>query len=267
MKMPSISVLFPVYNCKTSYLREAIESILEQTFEDFELIILDDGSENDVASVIEEYAKRDSRIIFVREEEHHGLVYGLNKMISMAQGKYLARMDGDDISVPFRFELQHKFLEEHPKYGFVGGNILLMDDDNLLYGSRKYPRKPSKKDFLKYQPYAHPTIMFRKSCMNMDKPYGGENNFHRGEDYRLFMHLTAEGVKGFNLQENLLCYRETRDSYNRRRLLDQLDEVSIRWKGFREIGLNPWHKLYYVIKPIIVWLVPNRIAFAIRNGV
>ena len=264
--MPSISVMFPVYNCRKSYLKKAIESILAQSFQDFELIIFDDGSTNNVKGVIEDYIKRDSRIIYVRSEENHGLAYGLNAMVKLAKGKYLARMDADDISAPFRFEKEFHFLEEHPEYGFVGGNLLLMDDRDNVYGARKYPKKPAIRDFLKYQPYAHPTIMFRKSVLNMDKPYGIEERPRRGEDYQLFMNLTAAGIRGFNLQEDLLLYRETKDSYKRRTFMDQLDEVGIRWKGFKKMGLNPWHEIYYVIKPIIVWMVPNRIAFGIRNG-
>lgn len=264
--MPSISVLFPVYNCDESHLRKAIESILDQSFRDFELIIFDDGSSNDVKSIIAEYKENDSRIVFIREEKNHGLAYGLNKMVEIAKGKYLARMDADDISAPFRLECEYKFLENHPEYGFVGGNLLLMDDSDQIYGLRKYPKKPSRRDFLKYQPYAHPTIMFRKSVLSMDKPYGLEEKPRRGEDYQLFMNLVASGVKGYNLQENVLGYRETKDSYNRRTLPDQLDEVVIRWNGFKKLGLNPWRELHYVVKPIMVWMVPNRIAFGIRNG-
>ena len=264
--MPSISVMFPVYNCKKSYLKKAIESILNQSFRNFELIIFDDGSVNNVKSIIDEYAKKDSRIVFIREDKHHGLAYGLNQMVKIAKGEYLARMDADDISAPLRFEKEYAFLENHPEYGFVGANLLLMDDTDKVYGQRKYPKKPGKKDFLKYQPYAHPTIMFRKCVLSMDNPYGSDEKSRRGEDYQLFMNLTAAGIKGFNLQENLLLYRETKDSYKRRRLSDQLAEVVIRWKGFKKLGLNPWLEIYYVIKPIIVWMVPNRIAFGIRNG-
>ena len=144
--------------------------------------------------------------------------------------------------------------------------MLLIDDKDEIYGIRKYPRRPTKKDFLKYQPYAHPTIMFRKEILNLEKPYGSDEKARRGEDYKLFMNLTALGIKGFNLQENLLLYRETKDSYKRRTFKNQLDEVRIRWRGFRRMGLNPWQELYYVVKPLIVWCVPNRIAFAIRNG-
>ena len=264
--MPLISVMFPVYNCEKTYLKKAIESILTQSFEDFELIIFDDGSTNDCKSVISEYLHRDSRIVFIRENKHHGLSFGLNLMVMLAKGKYLARMDADDISAPDRFEKEYLFLESHPEYGFVGGNMLLMDNDDKVYGARKYPMQPAEKDFLKYQPYAHPTIMFRKSVLTMDKPYGSDTKPRRGEDYELFMNLTAAGIKGYNLQEDLLFYRETKDSYKRRRLRDQIDEVGIRWKGFKKLGLKPWLQIYYVIKPLIVWMVPNRIAFVIRNG-
>ncbi|SDI34466.1 Glycosyltransferase involved in cell wall bisynthesis [Pseudobutyrivibrio sp. 49] len=264
--MPAVSVMFPVFNCEKAYLKKAVESILRQTFTDFELIIFDDGSVNDVKKVISAYAKKDSRIVFLREEEHHGLAYGLNRMVKEAKGQYLARMDADDISAPDRLEKEFKFLEAHPEYGFVGGNLLLMDDDDRVYGNRKYPEKPEEKDFLKFQPYAHPTMMFRKSILEMDNPYGSAEKPRRGEDYELLMNLTAAGIRGYNLQENLLYYRETIASYKRRRLTDQMAEVTIRWNGFKKMGLNPWHEIGYVIKPIAVWMVPDKIAFNIRNS-
>ncbi|SCZ80796.1 Glycosyltransferase involved in cell wall bisynthesis [Pseudobutyrivibrio xylanivorans] len=264
--MPAVSVLFPVYNCENTYLRKAIESMLNQSFDDFELIIFDDGSTTDVKSVIEDYLEVDPRIVYIREELHHGLAYGLNAMVALSKGKYLARMDADDISAPYRLEMEFTFLEEHPEYGFVGGNLVLIDDDDNVYGARKYPEKPDEKDFLKFQPYAHPTIMFRKSVLNMENPYGSPDRPRRGEDYELFMNLTAAGVRGYNLQENLLYYRETINSYKRRTLTDQVAEVTIRWNGFKKMGLNPWREIGYVVKPIAVWMVPDKIAFNIRNG-
>lgn len=262
--MPTISVMFPVFNPDLAQLKKSIDSIINQTFGDFELIIYDDGSKNDVKHVVDEYAKADSRIRFIRDE-HHGLTCSLNKMVELSQGRYLARMDADDISATDRFEKEYLFLEKNPEYGFVSGNILLIDDNDVVYGCRKYPEKPKKKDFLKFQPYVHPAIMFRKSILDMDKPYGADEKDRRGEDYELLMSLTAAGINGFNLQDDLLFYRETKDSYKRRKLRYQIAEIGIRYKGFKKLGLNPWKEIYYVFKPIIVWLVPNRIAFLIRK--
>ena len=123
--MPKVSVLMPVYNTKEEYLREAIESILNQTFTDFEFIIINDGSTNNAEEVIKSY--KDSRIKYYRQE-NHGLIYTLNYGLSLCNGEYIARMDSDDISLPFRFEKQIEVLDKNPNIGIVGGLIKIFQD-------------------------------------------------------------------------------------------------------------------------------------------
>ena len=110
--MPEISVIMPVYNTEEKYLREAIESILNQTFKDFEFLILNDGSTNNVQEVLESY---DDKRIKIIQGEHKGIGYALNRLVQLAEGKYIARMDSDDISLPERFEKQYHYLETHPE--------------------------------------------------------------------------------------------------------------------------------------------------------
>ena len=119
---PKISVIMSVFNSE-KYLKEAVDSILEQTFTDFEFIITDDCSTDSSLAILEEYAKKDNRIILLKNSENIGLTKNLNKMIDIAKGKYIARMDADDISLPKRFQIQYNFMEENSDIGVCGSNI------------------------------------------------------------------------------------------------------------------------------------------------
>ena len=126
--MPKVSVLMPVFNTKEEYLRESIHSILNQTFNDFEFIIINDGSVNNAEDVILSYC--DNRIKYF-EQDNHGLVYTLNRGISLCNGEYIARMDSDDISLPERFARQVEILERNPEIGIVGGLISFFPDSKF----------------------------------------------------------------------------------------------------------------------------------------
>src|SRR4051812_13632630 len=126
---PTISVLMPVYNAE-KFVSEAIESILRQTYTDFEFLIVDDGSTDDSVDIVNEYAQQDKRIVHI-VRPHAGLNTTLNEGLKVAKGKYLARMDADDISLPQRFARQVKYLDAHPECVLVGSRVMLMD----MYGS------------------------------------------------------------------------------------------------------------------------------------
>src|SRR5438270_280343 len=110
--IPKISVIMPAYNAQ-KYISQAIESILNQTFKDFELIIIDDASQDNTAKIIGDFARKDNRIIYLRNKENLKLSKALNLGIKKAQGKYIARMDADDISLPDRLDKQFSFMEKH----------------------------------------------------------------------------------------------------------------------------------------------------------
>ena len=110
--MPKVSVLMGVFNC-SEFVAEAIESILSQTFSDFELIICDDGSSDDTAAIVKKYAETDKRIVFVQNDRNYGLAHTLNRCLSLSSGDYLIRMDGDDVSKPERFQVLLDTAERH----------------------------------------------------------------------------------------------------------------------------------------------------------
>src|SRR5439155_11608891 len=138
---PKISVVMPAYNAG-AYLRDAVNSILDQTFRDFEFIIVNDGSSDDTALILQEYEKIDSRVR-VFHQENQGMIAALNRGCRMARGKYIARMDADDISFPRRFEKQLEYIERHPQIGMLGTWVYNVDDKGSMTGTWRPPTNPN----------------------------------------------------------------------------------------------------------------------------
>jgi len=200
-KKPKLTVLMPVYNAE-KYLNEAIESILNQTFSDFEFLIINDGSTDNSINIIKNYS--DPRIILIDHETNEIYMKRLNEGLNIANGEYIARMDADDISRPTRFEKQVKFLDENPEIGIVGTYW-------KTFGSSNKEVKPlCKPDEVKvfsifHSPFAHPTVMFKKSLFDKNKLRYNEN-CHYAEDYDLWARA-LNCFNGANLDEVLLDYR------------------------------------------------------------
>ncbi len=261
---PLISVLLCVYNPKKAQLEQAVNSIVNQTMKEWELLLYDDGSHEQQERYIYDISCMDKRIRYYRNDKHHSLAYGLNQLMQYATGKYIARMDGDDYSHPERFRRSYEFLENHPEYAWVGCNTRLMDSDGAIWGCRQMPEVPKAWDFLRYSPYIHPAVMFRADIIKYAK-YKKSDRMLRGEDYELFMRLHALGKRGYNLQEELFFYREDELCYKRRSLLCQMEEVRIRWYGFKRLGFNRAIRFVYSIKPLVVWAIPNSMILRLKK--
>lgn len=207
-----------VYNGE-AYLKESIESILNQTFTDFEFIILDDCSTDNSAEIIKSY--NDKRIVYVRNEKNLGLAASLNKGIRLAKGEYIARMDDDDISLPERFEKQVKFLDDNLEYGVVGAWI-------QVFGKIKRINKfysDTQKNFyiflISKVMVSHPVVMFRKSIM-VDNNIFYDEMFRAAQDYKLWNDLKYV-TKITNLQEVLLHYRVHENASTLKKRAEQKD--------------------------------------------
>lgn len=263
--MCKISVIMGIYNManKKEIMRLAIESILAQTYKNFEFIICDDGSSDRTYDLLKEFSKKDKRIILLKNDKNRGLAYSLNNCLKFARGKYIARMDADDISMPNRLEKQLRFLEKNFEYALVGSNLLYINNKGI-WGKRILPEYPNKKSFLFTSPFAHPTILIRKDVLNSLNGYKVEKITRRLEDYDLFMRLYTNDYKGYNMQEFLYQFREDNDAFKRRAYKYRWDEVQVRYRGFKSLGLMPF-ALPYVIKPLIVGLIPQKILSKIRG--
>ncbi|HJD48159.1 MAG TPA: glycosyltransferase [Candidatus Mediterraneibacter norfolkensis] len=251
-----ISVIMGVYNPEKEKLARAVRSVIGQTLEDWEMILYDDGSKPSCSQAVREAAGNDSRICYIKNEKNHGLAYALNQCISRAGGKYIARMDDDDECMPERFERQFEFLESHPEYQWVGSNAELFDE-NGIWGIQKVSEIPGKKDFLKFSPYIHPSVMFRRNVLVNNHGYISAKKTFRCEDYELFMRLHLRGYRGYNIQENLILYREDAKSYEKRKIVYRVNEMMIRYRGFRRMGILKISTVPYIFRPLAGSVVPS----------
>lgn len=213
-ELPSISVIMPVYNA-APYLKQAIESILSQTFSDFEFIIINDGSSDGSENIIRSYS--DTRIVCLRNEQNSGLVFTLNKGIDAARGKYIARMDGDDISLPERFSKQIDFLEKNTGAMIVASTILLVDENNSETGvwkdDRKYISPRAIHSFLPINNcISHPTVFARSALL---KKYKYNPAQYLSEDYDLWLRITSDGIPIYKIDEPLVRHRFLKNSFTR----------------------------------------------------
>ena len=264
-RRPMVSVIMGVYNQLDSLaLLTAVRSILNQTFQDFEFIIWDDGSDENTKGYLKNLPELDERIILASGKENRGLAFSLNECIKLARGKYIARMDADDISYPRRLEREVQFLQDHEEYSWVGCNAELFDESGV-WGVRKMPEFPSKDDYLKFSPYIHPSVMYRASIFDKSEGYQVSEDTLRCEDYEIFMRLMANGFKGANIQEVLFEYRENDDSYKRRCLKCRFREAKCRYKNFKSLGILFPKGWIFVLRPLVGFLVPNHLISYLKH--
>lgn len=260
-----VSVIMGVYNQLDRHaLNQAVDSILNQTLQDIEFIIYDDGSNAEAAIYIKEQQQKDERIYLCGKEENHGLAFSLNACIELARGKYVARMDADDISAPDRLQVQYDFLESHPMYSWCGTNAKLFDGETV-WGYREMPEVPEVRDYLRFSPYIHPTVMYRRDVLTQH-PYLISKETLRCEDYEIFMRLRQNGFRGYNIQRDLFFYREDRSSYRRRKFRFRVNECKVRYRNFKAMHVLFPAGWMYVLRPIVGGLVPGSfIAFMKRK--
>ena len=212
MNPPLVSILLPVFN-GTPWVRETLDSMLQQTLTDFEIIAINDGSKDDSLTVLHSY--NDPRIRVV-DQENQGLAATLNTAIAMARGRYLARQDQDDLSLPERLARQVHFLDNHPDIGVVGTWAEIIDANGTAIGMHKHPEHSATlAEFLLWNnPFVHSSLMFRRTVFDSVGGYSTDRNRQPPEDYEL-MSRVARTWKTANIPEVLHRYREVRGSMSR----------------------------------------------------
>jgi glycosyltransferase involved in cell wall biosynthesis len=203
MDRPKVTVLMPVYNGE-KYIGKAIDSILCQTFSNFEFLIINDGSTDQSANIVNSY--NDSRIILIHNERNIRLISTLNKGLKIARGQYIARMDCDDISLPERLMRQYDFMEKNLDVGIVGSWMQIVDENEIPIRLVRYTAPPEQiPSILLFDNYfSHPSVFIRRSCLPSE---GYRLFFDYAEDYDLWVRV-AENSKLCNLQQVLIKYRE-----------------------------------------------------------
>jgi glycosyltransferase involved in cell wall biosynthesis len=211
IKKPLISIIMPVYN-PGRYLIEAIESILNQTFSNFEFIIVDDASTDDSWKIIKSYAKKDKRIIPIKNKINLGVSLTSNIAISQAKGKFLARMDADDISTTDRIQKQFNYLKKHPKTIVVGGQCTIIDEDNNFIGIKKFPTttKQIKNMIFWAVPIQQGFMMVNRSLLPKNFSWYSPSKT-TAEEVDLYFQLLKYGDFA-NLTDNLYYYRQVNSS-------------------------------------------------------
>ncbi|MFA6361313.1 MAG: glycosyltransferase family 2 protein [Candidatus Shapirobacteria bacterium] len=257
---PLVSVIMPVYN-PGIYLVDAIESILNQTFSNFELIVVDDGSTDDSWKIIKSYSKKDSRIIVIKNKINLGVSLTSNIAISQAKGKFLARMDADDISTPDRLYKQVNFLKRNPKTIVVGGQCTIIDENNQIIGLKKFPT--TEKQILDMIFWAVPIqqgyMMINRSLLPKNFVWYSPSKFS-AEEVDLYFNLLKFG-RFANLSDNLYFYRQISTSLSHQNpkktfwvtLKSRLNAVK---KGFKP---SFFAVIINLIQIMVILTLPNQI--------
>jgi glycosyltransferase EpsE len=251
-----------IYNCALT-LREALDSLYAQTYQDFKIILCDDGSTDDTFAIAKEYAGAHNNIILLRNEENKGLNYTLNRCLEFADTEYCARMDGDDISLPTRFEKEVRFLDEHEEYAIVSTPMKYFDDKGV-FRVGKGSGEPNIAEFAKGTPFCHAPCMVRRVAYESVGGYSISDNLLRVEDYHLWIKMYLKGYKGYVLDEPLYMMRDDRNAIKRRTMRSRINEAGVKAFAIKTLRL-PIGNYVYCLKPLILGLMPTSMYILIRN--
>ena len=261
--MPKVSVIMAVYNCEKT-IKESIDSILSQTYTDWEFIICDDCSSDSTYGIVREYETRyPGKIILIQNNQNSKLPYSLNHCLKFVHGEYVARMDGDDISTPDRLEKQVAFLDDHPELAVCGTDMMRFDE-NGEYSLYHSVVNPNKYTLLHEVPYCHATIMMRAEAYRALNGYTVSPRTVRGQDVDLWFRFYAAGFQGDNIHEALYKVREDQAAIRRAGIRSACYVAQTRAIGFRMLNY-PKRKYYLVLLPIISEFVPRKIKLLRRE--
>lgn len=255
----------PAYNAE-SYISESIESIVNQSFTDFELIIIDDGSTDRTWEIMKEYVKKDKRIIALKNEKNLWISWVRNKLLSFAQWEYILWQDADDISMDYRIEKQYNFMKIHPEVWICGGGLQFFNQTGSI-SRRLYKESDEeiRRTIFRYSPVSLPASIMRKE--SVEKVGWFDNWLDVAEDLNLSFKV-GRYYKFANLPEILIRYRESDNSTTFKKLKEmELKTLQIRWK-------NDWNwiykmslsdKIYNIFQYVSVYLIPWKIKIQIFN--
>jgi len=251
-----------VYN-DAEYVAKSVESILTQTYEEFEFVIIDDGSTDNSSELLQEYADQDDRITLFRQS-NSGLTKALNAGLARADGKYIARMDADDIADQNRLERQVEFLEKNPEIVLVGTQYTEVDADGNLLGRSDLPEtdREIRDVLMKYNPFFHASVMMRAETVSS---IGGYNaSFKYSQDYDLWLRLAKEGEL-INLSSELMKRRYDKTNISvAKETTQRWVSIVIRMKAIKQYGYSP-RNVRYLGRPLLVCIAPDRLLRVVRG--
>lgn len=257
-----VSVLMGVYNCADT-LEQAVASIRSQTYENWELILCDDGSTDETWQVVQRLASQDSRIVLLQNEKNLGLNQTLNRCLTLATGEFIARMDGDDESLPQRFGNQVALLEGNPQIHITSGPMFLFDGSGQ-WGRTHVPEYPTPEQVVCGTPISHAPVMLRRSCLEAVGGYSEDPATLRVEDVDLWIRLYAAGFRCRNLTEPAYRMRNDQNAYQRRKYIYRINSARVRLRGCKTMHLSPGCYLK-ACTPLLIGLVPGKLRRAVKG--
>jgi len=249
-KNVEVSVIMAEYNTQEENLKKAINSILIQTYDEFEFIIVNDGSKTDLEKIVKEF--NDNRIKIINNNGNKGFVYSLNTAIKHAKGKYLVRMDTDDISTSDRIEKQVDFMKKHPEYAVVSSKTIEFSGSEEM-GLLGESGEKKKNDILKGNTPIHAASIFLKEAID---DVGGYKDFNRAEDFVLWCELLLKNYRLYVTNDMLYYYRVDPDDYKKRTLKNRKGEIIARLKYYPLLKAHPKYYLK-ILKSIIAGILPK----------
>lgn len=257
IQVGKVSVIMGIYNC-ASTLSEAIESILSQTYKNWNLIMCDDGSSDETYKVADSYREiYPEKIKLIRHEKNKGLNVTLNDCLELADGEFIARMDGDDLCLPERFEVQVSLLRKHKEFSFVSSPMIYFDE-NGEWGKGKAIEKPIAKDFIRGCPFCHAPAMVRIEAYRAVHGYSLDKYTKRCEDADLWARMYSKGYLGYNLQLPYYKMRDDRNAISRRKFKYAINAFLTRINIAHMLHL-PIIAYVFSLRPIIVSLLPYKL--------
>jgi glycosyltransferase involved in cell wall biosynthesis len=252
-KIPFVSVVMSTYNTPQSYLKQAVASILAQTYRDFEFIIIDDGSNYSVKEFLRQNFS-DPRLKISQNSRNRGLIYSLNKGVKTARGEWIARMDADDIARPERLQKELDFAKKHPQYDVIGALAQEFSDQQPSPITMGVAGEKTARNLLHDNNIiVHPSALIRREFLQ--KVDGYNVKYPRAEDLALWYELFLNGAKFYVLPEVLLDYRLNDQDYQKRKLSQRRGTIRARLDYYPQLGAKPWD-YWRVVKDIAAGLAP-----------
>lgn len=237
-----ISIIMPAYNSE-AYIEDAINSVIDQTYQNWELIVIDDGSIDDTAAMVEKFQSKDSRIVFIKNGKNRGVSATRNRAISLARGSWIAFLDSDDKWDQTKLEKQMKYAKElSAKFVFTGSSYI--NEDNKPYpGIFEVPEKITYRELRHHNVIPCSSVLVKKHFFEKIKMEKDEIH----EDYAVWLRILQTGICAYGINQPLLIYRISKKSKSG----NKIKTIKMTYGVFRLIGINPISSVYFTIRHII----------------
>lgn len=264
---PLVSILIATYNSE-NFIKETLDSVLNQTYKNLEIVLCDDASSDNTVNILKEYQKKDERVKIIQNNKNLGISLNMNNGSRQCNGKYIAILDGDDWAYPYRIEEQVKLMEENPKVVLCSGYMDICDETLNVKTTRKYPLedKNIRKAIIRYNPICHPASMWRTSELKKTTLYS--DNFTIARDYDLLVRISKFGEYR-NIDKPLIKYRVREKSETGKRVRQtQWYSFYVQMKAHFEYGfpLKFGDKVFLFFRLIATVILPVSLQRFIANN-